>query len=311
MGATNTYLVRGGDGNLMIDAGFGHPESMAAMKAALGDLGVDPARTDFFITHMHLDHFGLVSDLAGDGAKVYLSGPEMDRLDLTKRRDDIIAFAGLNGFSEEEVRAAFRKSRGFASSLRPDLDFHVVGEGDAIEVGDMRFRCVVTPGHTRGHLCLFEPSLKVFLAGDHILPTISPVLEFVDVEGWDPLRQYMASLDKVHGMDIGLMLPGHGRPFHGHRRRIDDLKAHHDKRLKEVLSLLEKGQKSAIQLAPLMTWNIRYDSWDLFPLFERMIAVGETVAHLTYLEKEGEVRRHVVKNRIVYSLEGVRENGAS
>jgi len=311
MGATNTYLVRGRDGNLMIDAGFGHPESMAAMRAALGELGIDPARTDFFITHMHLDHFGLVSGLAGDGAKVYLSKPEMDRLDLTKHRDDIIAFAGFNGFSEEEVRAAFRKSRGFSSSLRPDLDFRVVREGDVIQVGDMRFRCIETPGHTRGHLCLFEPSLKIFLAGDHILPTISPVLEFVDVEGWDPLRQYMVSLDKVHRMDIGLMLPGHGKPFHGHRRRIDGLKAHHERRLKEVVSLLEKGQKSAIQLAPLMTWNIRYDSWDLFPLFERMIAVGETVAHLTYLENEGEVRRQVVKNRFVYSLEGVRENGAS
>ena len=311
MGATNSYVVKGRDRSLMIDAGFYHPESMAAMTAALSQLGVDPARTDFFITHMHLDHFGLVSDLAGEGARVYLNRPEMGRLNLAKRRDDFLAFAGFHGFSDREIAMAFRKSRSFESSLRPDLDLNVVGEDDVIDVEDMHFRCIETAGHTRGHLCLFEPSLRIFLAGDHILPTISPVLEFVDVAGWDPLRQYMASLDKVRALDIGLVLPGHGRPFRGHRERIDDLKVHHERRLKEVVSLLGGGQKTAIELAPLMTWNIRYDSWDLFPLFERMIAVGETVAHLTYLEEEGEVRKQVVKDRIMYSLESVHEDGTS
>jgi hypothetical protein len=51
-----------------------------------------------------------------------------------------------------------------------------------------------------------------------------------------------------------------------------------------------------------MTWNVRRDFWGLLPLFEKIIAVGETVAHLAYLEKDGEVRSQVVEDHIMYSL---------
>ena len=302
LGTTNSYVVKGPERNLVIDTGLGEPESMEVMGASLSQLAVDLSRTDFFITHIHPDHFGLLSGLAAKTAKVYVNQQEMGWFDVMNRLDDFLRFARLNGFSDDEFDAASRKSRVLESSLNKNIRFHFLQDGDMIDMGDILFRCVEAPGHTRGHLCLFEPVKKIFLAGDHILPTISPVLEFMEVEGWEPLKEYLASLEKIHCLDIELMLPGHGNPFRGHRERINELKAHHERRLREVLSLLENGQQTAFQLASCMTWNVRRDSWGLLPLFEKIIAVGETVAHLVYLEKDGEVRSQVVEDHIMYSL---------
>lgn len=304
LGTSNSYLIKGPEKNLMIDTGLNEPESMEVMTAALDRLDVDLTTTDFFITHLHPDHFGLVSRLAVQTARVYLHQQEMGWFDVKNRLDDFFRFARRNGFLADELNSDSRKSSVFENSLNRNLGFHFLKEDDTIKVGDFLFRCVETPGHTRGHLCLFEPTRKIFLAGDHLLPTISPVLEFMEVEGWEPLKAYLASIEKLRRVDIELVLPGHGGPFRRHRDRIDELKTHHDRRLKEVVSLMKQGHRTAFQLASQMTWNIKHDSWDLFPLFEKIIAVGETVAHLAYLEKNGQVRSRKKGDHIVYSLVG-------
>ncbi len=60
----NSYIVKGGDRFLIIDTGFNRQECLDAMNASLQKLGVDLNKTDFFITHLHADHMGLVGTLA-------------------------------------------------------------------------------------------------------------------------------------------------------------------------------------------------------------------------------------------------------
>jgi hypothetical protein len=38
-----------------------------------------------------------------------------------------------------------------------------------------------------------------------------------------------------------------------------------------------------------MTWDIGYKAWELFPPAQKLFAFGEAMAHLKYLEEEGEV----------------------
>jgi len=57
--AVNSYLVRGDDRSLLVDAGIDGLESLKAMEIGLRDLRVSTERLDFFITHSHLDHIGL------------------------------------------------------------------------------------------------------------------------------------------------------------------------------------------------------------------------------------------------------------
>ena len=152
-------------------------------------------------------------------------------------------------------------------------------------------------------MCLYEPNQKVFVAGDHILDDITPTITLWSDE-WNPLKEYLASLDKVNQLDIELVLPGHREVFRNPKERIQELKDHHQRRLDEILSILEKGGKSAFQVASQMTWDIVYDSWDLFPVPQKWFATGEAISHLKYLEEEGVIQKERRKQTLIYSLSG-------
>jgi glyoxylase-like metal-dependent hydrolase (beta-lactamase superfamily II) len=150
-------------------------------------------------------------------------------------------------------------------------------------------------------MCLYEPNKKIFVAGDHILNDITPTIQLYSGE-WNPLKEYLKSLDKVHELDIELVLPGHRSVFRHCKERIQELKHHHQKRLGEIITILKKGRENAFQVASQMSWDIIYDSWDLFPAFQKWFATGEAISHLKYLEEKGIVRREIQRHNIIFSL---------
>ena len=101
-----------------------------------------------------------------------------------------------------------------------------VEEGDTFRYGGYCFRAIATPGHTRGHTCLYEPAKKVLVSGDHILFDITPNITCWTQEE-NPLKSYIASLDKIYGLQVDLVLPGHRRVLGNCRSRITELKGHH------------------------------------------------------------------------------------
>ncbi|MFX0201878.1 MAG: MBL fold metallo-hydrolase, partial [Candidatus Hodarchaeota archaeon] len=216
--------------------------------------------------------------------------------------DDLIGFARLNGFPENELQTIFYTHPGFKFRPKGELNFYILKEGDTISISDYVFNCVETPGHTKGHMCLYDPSKKIFVAGDHILGDITPTVALWSDE-WNPLKEYLASLDKVYKFDIELVLPGHRGIIRNCKERIQELKRHHQKRLEQVISILGKGRKNAFQVASQMTWNIIYDSWDLFPVSQKWFATGEAMAHLKYLQEIGRVRKEITGQTVIYSLD--------
>ncbi|MBM4323133.1 MAG: MBL fold metallo-hydrolase [Deltaproteobacteria bacterium] len=265
------------------------------------ELAVDIRKTDFYITHVHSDHLGLVSSLVTNSSTIYFNRPDADRIKAGIFLDDLIAFARLNGFPEDELQTISYTHPGFKYRPKEDLDFCILKEGNTIRISDFIFRCVETPGHTKGHMCLYEPSKKILVAGDHVLGDITPNILLMSDE-WDPLKAYLASLDKVYKLDIELVLPGHRGIIRNCKERIQELKHHHQERLDETISILGKGMKSAFQIASEMSWDIVYDSWDLFPVPQKWFAMGEAIAHLKYLEETGIIRKEKVEQRIIYSL---------
>jgi glyoxylase-like metal-dependent hydrolase (beta-lactamase superfamily II) len=215
--------------------------------------------------------------------------------------DDFVNFARLNGFPEDELQAALHSHPGFKYRSKVHLAFHILKENDTISIGDYQFKCVETPGHTWGHMCLYEPNKKIFIAGDHILNDITPTIQLWSDEP-NPLKEYLASLDKVYEFDIELVLPGHRGVFGNCKERIQELKYHHQNRLDEIISILEKGSQNAFQVASQMSWDIIYDSWDLFPVTQKWFAIGEAISHLKYLEERGVVQREMRGKKRVFSL---------
>ncbi len=297
----NSYVIKTQDRNLIIDTGMNREECLNAMISGLRKLAVDIRKTDFYITHLHPDHLGLVSSLAIDSSTIYFNQPDADRIRAGIFLDVLIDFARLNGFPENALQTISHTHPGFKFRPKENLDFYILKESDTISISDYIFHCVETPGHTKGHMCLYEPRKKIFVAGDHILSDVTPNILLMSDE-WDPLKAYLESLDKVYGLDIEIVLPGHRGTFRNWRKRIQELKHHHQERLDEIISILGKGEKSAFQIASQMSWDIIYDSWDLFPVPQKWFATGETIAHLKYLEEKEIIRKEMPGQTIIYSL---------
>lgn len=301
LGTLNSYVIRGSERNLIIDTGLDEQGCMDAMQAGLREIDIDLEKTDLFITHIHPDHLGLAPRLARATTKIYFNQLEADLLQSGLRWNNLVSVARRNGIPEEIIELATRERPGFESLSHWRLRFSIVREDDTIRVGEYELRCIETPGHSRGHLCLYESKRKIFFSGDHILSDITPGIQLWSDEG-DLLRDYLVSLEKVYGLDIELMFPGHRRRIEDPRRRIEEIRQHHRERLHEVLSILEEGPQNAFQVGSRMSWDITAESWEAFPTMQKMFAVGEAIAHLRYLEGERRVRRELREGRIVYSL---------
>jgi glyoxylase-like metal-dependent hydrolase (beta-lactamase superfamily II) len=292
--AINSYVIRDSARSLIIDTGLNRKECMDAMQAGLHKLDVKLRETDFFITHLHADHFALVSSLVTNTSRVYFNQPDAQRHARGGVWDEMVAAARVHGFPERELQSALRNHPGYRYGARLDMPLSMVHQGDTIEIRHYRFLCIETPGHTRGHMCLFEPNKRILFSGDHILGDITPNIQSWS-DDWNPLREYLLSLDKVYELDVEVVLPGHRSILKNCRQRIRQLKRHHRKRAEEVLSILEKGGKNAFQVASQMSWDIICESWDLFPISQKWFATGEAIAHLIYLEEENLVYRERVE----------------
>lgn len=281
--ALNSYLIKGPERNLLVDTGFNWPECREAQLKGMAELGIDWKDVDFFITHIHGDHSGLVFDLADKRSLVYISRPDADIMKACMTEEywnEVNDFYDSHGFPVARNRDQVKTIHNYISGS--DMDFTYISEGYKINAGMYHFICISTPGHTPGHMCLYEPEYKLFISGDHILEGItSNITSWCGID--DFLGLYLDSLDKADAMDIGLILPGHRELIHDSHRRIAELKSHHERRLEEVMNILKTGAMSAFEVAGRMHWDLSYKSWDEFPDFQKWFATGEAISHLEHL----------------------------
>jgi glyoxylase-like metal-dependent hydrolase (beta-lactamase superfamily II) len=302
--AINSYLIKGDGRFLLIDTGMNVKEGITALTSGLRKLKVDLARTDFFITHLHHDHMGLLSTLATEKSTVYFNQPEapiIKELTSNSRWAKLLSIYASNGFPMDGFTGP--SASGVAHLYGPELasEITILRDGDKLEAGGYRFRCILTPGHSPGHTCLYEEDKKILFSGDHILFDITPHISYwPDVD--NSLKQYLDSLDKIYPLDVKLVLPGHRNREGEHKSRIRALKLHHQNRLKEILKALESGESNAYQVASRITWEITIKKWENFPVAQKYFATGEAISHLEYLADEGTVKKRSVDGKILYSL---------
>lgn len=299
----NSYVIKSPGRNLIIDTGMNQKECMAVMDFSLKELDINLNKTDFFITHLHADHCGLVSKLAADNSNIYCSQQDADIINSTNFWDRIKKFALMSGFPQHEFRELVEKHPGYKYGNTRFIDFNILKEGDMIKIGEYIFKCIETPGHTKGHMCLYEPKKKIIITGDHVIKEITPNISLWSYED-NFLDDYLKSLDKVYELDVKLVLPGHRSIFRNLRERIKELKHHHQMRIDEILSILEKekGERDAYQIASQMSWDLTYDSWEQFPSPQKWFATGEAASHLKYLEGKGMIRRKTKGNSICFFI---------
>lgn len=302
----NIYVVVGSDRNLVIDTGFSDGECLSVVRSALRDLRVDPRDTDFFITHGHPDHFGLLGRLVSGQSRVYVGADEARQINRARTSaimEDYAGFLSVTGFPETDPYKVFPPDTLEPYRMGRWRDFRLISEGDALEYGGHKFRCVATPGHTSGHMCLHDANTGLLVSGDHLLPDISPTIQLWQETG-NPLESYRKSLAKVSEMDVSLVLPGHGPVFANCGERIAQLQQHHEERLGGIISSLSEAPcKDAYLVASSVSWNLSgCEHWNSAPLTQRFFATGEAFSHLRFLKESGVVSGRMDGTREVYCL---------
>ncbi|MFU8794142.1 MAG: MBL fold metallo-hydrolase [Dethiobacteria bacterium] len=300
--ATNSYIIKSRERNLIIDTGMNREECKSALLNALDQIDLDLKNTDFFVTHLHADHVGLVDELSSDGALIYFNRPDAEILNHPNLWQLVCSLAGRHGFPAELVNLAIDSHPGQRYSPKNVLDFTMVEDGDIISYGGYELQCIQTPGHTGGHTCLYDLGDRLFFSGDHILGDITP-----NISTWldesNPLDDYFKSLNRVYKMEIELVLPGHRSLFKDCRSRIEQLREHHIIRLNEAEEIIRKNNvANAFEVAAEMTWDLVADSWNDFPLMQKWFATGEALAHICYLENQGRVKREMQGQTMVFYI---------
>ena len=289
----NSYVIKGEGRSLVIDTGFKLEECRKALCDGLEELGVDMNCTDIFLTHLHSDHSGLAAELATQSSKIYISRAdgELLTLSLTQGLGRVEEYRSY-GFSEKELEN-FWENPSMKYRQESPFSFTYVADGDVLTYGGRRLEVIFTPGHTPGHVCLYDRANKVMFLGDHVLFNITP-----NITTWpffeDPLGHYVHSLMDISIYDVRLPLPAHRGVNGTMAERIGTIIEHHGARIREMLDILtERPGLTPYDLSGMMTWRVhgKTNSWADFPLNQKWFAVGETAAHLDYLLKRGRVRR--------------------
>lgn len=301
----NAYLLQGERGWLLVDAGWNAPESIDSLEKQLKQCGVSFSDIDRVVfTHVHPDHYGMAQRLKelcraelafhrAETAFILYIQEGLARIEELSKES--LQWLRRNGIPEAEQPVFHTLSlaylREFASAPLPDWE---LSGGETISTGYFNLEVLWTPGHSSGHVCLYEPEKKILFSGDHLLPlTTSNISLYEESEG-NPLADYLDSLQAVGRREVKMILPGHEHPFQELSQRVAAMIWHHSKRASDILRALQGGARTTYEISATIPWigpggtTLRWQ--DLSPP-EKMLALMETLAHLQFLINEGKVER--------------------
>ncbi|GGK10845.1 MBL fold hydrolase [Deinococcus malanensis] len=291
---TVTVLIdvpRGGPVTL-VDTALNTPEARSVLEEGLAALGLHwPDIDRVIITHHHPDHYGLAGLIEErSGASIHMLDVEIGRGErywhlweewlpghLKHMRDH-----GLPGASLEGMGAEHRKGR---DRVHPAGRVQPLREGQQVALAGLDWEVLWLPGHADGHLGLWQEEARLLIAGDAILPRISPNVGLYAYTRPNPLGDYLQTLGKLEALNPVRAVVGHHGPLmDGVQARARELRAHHHERLDFIKAEAALAPRSAYDLSLAMFAR------DL-NMSGRRFALAETLAHAEHLRLLGQLYR--------------------
>jgi glyoxylase-like metal-dependent hydrolase (beta-lactamase superfamily II) len=296
--AVNAYAIVDDEGVDVVDSGWDLPESRERLVASLRTLGLSIGDIrNFFVTHVHRDHYTQAVAVRREfGTRVSLGAgekPSLEALQSPDRKPLGWQLKALRKCGAARLAAELAEQRG----RMPPLDgLRWLSPDEWLVPGVIRLPSgrtldvLETPGHTRGHVVFHDGAAQVLFAGDHVLPRITPSIGFEQVPLEDPLAAFLGSLARVRQLPDATLLPAHGPVTASTHARVDELLAHHGRRLDCTDAAVAAGASTVYQVAGRLRWTRRDRRLDELDQFNQMLAVLETRAHLTLLVAQGRVQ---------------------
>lgn len=289
VGPVNAYLLTG-EVLTLVDGGPKYPEAEAALRKGLREAaGVEFSDIEqIVITHAHVDHYGLAGIVKSESKARLLCHPyEATRL------AGVAYYEGLAklyrectltwGFTAEEIDpyvAGFPRLARFVDPVAID---HAIDVGDVVRMGDTDFRVIQGAGHARGHLAFYDQRESLIIAGDFLLPRVTPnpVFDRVGESGlrFRALPAHAESLQAVERLPSATVCPGHGDVQDDHRRIVRFNFRHYGIRKQRILDMVTETPRQPRWIMDQLFPNIT--------IKDAYLAISETMGHIDLLEQEG------------------------
>jgi glyoxylase-like metal-dependent hydrolase (beta-lactamase superfamily II) len=309
---TLVYALELTDGVALVDAGWPDGAAWEALCTGLRAIGSDVTEVrHLLLTHLHPDHYGLAARVReASGAVVSAHLADVQILAAPYGESDIGTvqppppgaqlFESLQSLATSGVRwmldtagvadaDALRRTNIYGPEYESLFDLRIDRyheHGQTLDLGGWQLDVHWTPGHAPGHVCFAVRGLDVLLAGDHVLPSISPNISTFSASYADPLGDFIGALRSIRDLEVDEVLPSHQYRYRGLRARVDELLTHHENRLAELSEALTgRGCAFAAELAEDLAWSRPFAEFDGHL---RIAAVGETLAHLLQLRARSE-----------------------
>jgi glyoxylase-like metal-dependent hydrolase (beta-lactamase superfamily II) len=290
----NIYLLDDEDGWFVVDTGL-NTECTKTLweEVARRHFGGRPVK-GVICTHFHYDHAGLAAWLCErfDTALYMthgeyftlrtLGGPPPEPLP-----QPLLRFYLRAGMPAERIERMFGGLRHDPFMPPQPQAFHRLRGGDVLQIGGRDWKVVIGEGHSPEHACLYCATDQILIAGDQLLPRITSNILVSSIEPEaNPLQLWLDSLERLAALAPDtLVLPSHERVFKGLHARVEEFRAHHHSQLDAVCNVIRSsGPSSAFEIMPHLFPRLRNAAED-------MMALGETIAHLSWLRYAGRIRR--------------------
>ncbi len=306
---TNAYVIEGSRGCILVDCGWDNSEAIWAFREELRIERLSFEDINWIvITHAHPDHFGMAAKLRElCGARVVMHRADADLMhsryaDLRKLAtalEEMLLSHGVPSSEAAEMRDASAWGAQYVTTVEPDV---VVEEGDVVSNGTFQFDVLHTPGHTPGHMCLYDSRKGRLFTGDTVLFDAIPHIGVAPESGYDPAGDYIGSLERISEKSVRFVFPGHGPVFNGLGIRLTEILRVLDARQRQILTVLDEGLKDAYEVSCALPWTIDGSAVayaDLEPR-ERRIGVCEIIAWLRRLTSTGEIGALEQDGKTVY-----------
>jgi glyoxylase-like metal-dependent hydrolase (beta-lactamase superfamily II) len=315
VGPVQIYLIEG-DPLTLVDTGVRTPASRACLESALAALGrrLDEVQR-IVLTHYHGDHLGQAETIraAGRGLEVLVHADDAAMCeDFSAEKDENIegteALFREYGVDEDllrrqtAVRRKWIQEDPLCDATPVDRRLH---DGDRIPCQDFELEVIHSPGHTAGHILLYEERSGTLLTGDHIMGNAVPFTDTYYVEqAAEPsdggerrsrfrgLVAYLASLRRLRGGSFRTILPAHGGIIDAPSRAIDEALLFYELRVHRTERALHRLARRGRAATAWAIWQTLFPKTD--PIHEMRRRMLMVIGALDALEEAGriETTRH-------------------
>ncbi len=245
----NAWAVAADGGIVLFDTGIGGKGRLRQLDIALSQVGFGLEDVRLLVcTHSHTDHYGLAAPIVeAAGCELWMH-PAWEHVRIhaddpaaaLENRIEVARQSGVPAAALERYRESRKDDddNGIDAIVEPDRDLL---PGVEVETDLGAWQVHETPGHAPSHVVLRQPERKLMISGDHLLGRT--VLFFDHGHTPDPIGEFLGSLEEIEPLEIGLVLPGHGRPFRDADAKIAESRRQVGQLLAKVRESLSGGEE--------------------------------------------------------------------